>query len=103
MKKVSRLLCLGIFIIQAAIAIAAEAPLSEATSECIDCHASVHPGIVKDWQNSRHARITPKEAMAVEGPARKVSSKNVPENLRGTVVGCAECHTAATRSPCRYL
>jgi hypothetical protein len=92
MKKVSLLLYLGIFLLQASISFSAEIPISEASSECIDCHASVHPGIVKDWQNSRHAKITPKVAMAVEGPARKVSSEQVPDNLKGTAVGCAECH-----------
>jgi len=92
MKKVSLLIYLGIIIFQAAIAMAAELSLSEATSECIDCHVSVHPGIVNDWQNSRHAKITPLSAMAVEGPGRKVSSNEVPDNLKGTVVGCAECH-----------
>ena len=72
---------------------AAEVAISEATSECIDCHASIHPGIVEDWQNSRHAVITPQKAMAVEGVARKVSSTSVPEELQNVVVGCAECHT----------
>jgi hypothetical protein len=73
--------------------LAAEAAISEATGECIDCHASIHPGLVEDWQNSRHAMITPQKAMAVEGNARKVSSTSVPENLQNVVVGCAECHT----------
>ena len=67
MKKVSLLICLGIFLLQASYALAAELPISEATSECIDCHVSVHPGIVMGWQNSRHAKITPQNAMTVEG------------------------------------
>ena len=92
MKIVSVLVCLGIIVLQAGNSTAAEVLISEATSECIDCHISVHPGIVKDWQKSRHAIITPQNAMAVEGLARKVSSKTVPENLNGMVVGCAECH-----------
>ncbi|NNL75166.1 MAG: hydroxylamine oxidase [Desulfobacterales bacterium] len=92
MKGIGFLFCLSIFILQTAPAMSADAPLSGATSECIDCHASVHPGIVKDWQNSRHAQITPGIALAVEGLARKVSVKSVPENLRNTAVGCAECH-----------
>jgi hydroxylamine dehydrogenase len=70
----------------------AEVEISEATAECIDCHAIVHPGIVNDWQNSLHAKITPKEALAVKGVARKVSSTTVPESLQNIVVGCAECH-----------
>lgn len=74
-------------------ALAEDIPLSEASAECIDCHASIDPGIVSSWQQSRHAVITPQKAMAVEGVARKVSSTTVPENLRNVVVGCAECHT----------
>ena len=65
MKNISLLLCLGILFLLAPISPAAEVPISEVTSECIDCHVSVHPGIVKDWKNSRHAKITPKVAMAV--------------------------------------
>ena len=69
-----------------------EPAISEATSECLDCHAIQHPGIVKDWQESRHSRITPGQAMKVKGLGRKVSSRSVPEKMSGTVVGCAECH-----------
>jgi hypothetical protein len=92
MKKLGLLLCLGLFAVQTGIAIGADMPISEATAECIDCHSSIHPGIVKDWQNSRHAQITLEKAMSVNGLARKISSKNVPESLKKTVVGCAECH-----------
>ena len=72
--------------------IPAAVPISDATAECLECHASIHPGIVKDWENSRHAMITPKEAMAAKGPALKVSSPLVPESLQNVAVGCAECH-----------
>ena len=88
---VTILILIGLF--TAGSILAAEVAISEATAECIDCHASIHPGIVKDWQNSRHAMVTPQKAMAVEGVARKVSSKSVPEGLQNIVVGCAECHT----------
>jgi hypothetical protein len=93
MKKVGILLCMGIIFFQNIIVSAADDAVSEATAECIDCHASIHPGIVRDWQKSRHAKITPQDAMAVDGLARKLSSKNVPENLKNSVVGCAECHS----------
>ena len=66
--------------------------VSEATSECIDCHVTFQPGIVADWQKSRHASTTPAQAIQAEELALKVSSKDVPENLMGTSVGCAECH-----------
>ncbi len=72
---------------------AAEPSVSEATQECIECHTINHPGIVEDWRNSRHAIITPGQAMKVKGFARKVSSPNVSDSLQSNVVGCAECHT----------
>ena len=92
MKKVGILLCMGIIFFLNIIVSAADDAVSEATAECIDCHASIHPGIVRDWQKSRHAKITPQDAMTVDGLARKISSKEVPENLKNSVVGCAECH-----------
>lgn len=70
-----------------------EAPVSDATQECLDCHAIFHPGIVEGWRSGRHAAVTPQQAMAVEDPARKVSSTDVPAWLQGSSVGCAECHT----------
>jgi hypothetical protein len=73
--------------------ISAEVPVSEATQECIECHASIHPGIVSGWRSSRHAKIVPADAAAVKGLARKVSSKTIPERLQKVAVGCAECHT----------
>lgn len=72
---------------------AAEAKPSEATQACIECHQVIHPGIVADWQRSRHAQVTPKAAMAVAGLGRKLSSPQVPVDLQDTTVGCAECHT----------
>lgn len=74
-------------------ALSLEASMSDSTTECLDCHASIHPGIVKGWQQSRHAQSTPKEAMMVKGLSRKVSAETVPENLLETTIGCAECHT----------
>ncbi|MEJ5349790.1 MAG: multiheme c-type cytochrome [Desulfosoma sp.] len=69
------------------------APHSAATQDCLSCHVQATPGIVSDWQRSRHAKVTPGEAMAVEPMARKVSSPNVPQELKNHSVGCAECHT----------
>jgi hydroxylamine dehydrogenase len=86
-------ICVGLWFLFGGMAYSAEAPVSEATQECLDCHGVFHPGIVADWQASRHAQVTPETAMGVEGLARKVSSTEVPGALRPTVVGCAECHT----------
>jgi hydroxylamine dehydrogenase len=69
------------------------APVSEATEECLMCHTIYHPGIVEDWKKSRHAMVTPMEALAVQGLELKVSSTSVPPDLQGSAVGCAECHT----------
>jgi hypothetical protein len=93
MKKWAVIILIFTCFVCAGTAMSAEVPISEASAECIDCHSSFRPGIVNDWQNSRHARITPKSAMAVEGVARKVSNNAVPESLQNVVVGCAECHT----------
>jgi hypothetical protein len=71
----------------------ADFPVSDASTECIDCHEMVHSGIVEDWKTSRHAVVTPQKALAVENLARKLSSSSVPEELQKVVVGCAECHT----------
>ncbi|MBW2435903.1 MAG: hydroxylamine oxidase [Deltaproteobacteria bacterium] len=93
MKKILLALFVGILVLHAGRGRAADITVSEATAECLECHAVIHPGIVKDWQDSRHAKITPKQAMAVDGLALKVSSKTVPDNLQNNTVGCAECHT----------
>ena len=72
---------------------ALDIPVSDATTECMDCHSSIHPGIVQSWQNSRHAKTTPKKASAIKGLKRKISSDTIPENFSDFSVGCAECHT----------
>jgi hydroxylamine dehydrogenase len=75
-------------------AASAEGPAnSPATEDCLGCHVSAHPGIAEAWRGSRHGSTTPGQAMQVKGLALKVSSRNVPDELRGTTVGCAECHT----------
>ena len=73
-------------------ALGADAPVTPATQECLDCHAVYHPGIVADWARSRHAVTTPGAALQVPGLGLKVSSRKVPGELRDTSVGCAECH-----------
>ena len=70
-----------------------EAVVSGDTETCLECHANLHPGIVEDWRQSRHAATSPAEALKAKGLARKVSSKTVPERLKNAVLGCAECHT----------
>jgi hydroxylamine dehydrogenase len=77
---------------------AEEARISGVTDECLGCHAALHPGIVESWKKSRHARTTPATALAVEGLSRKLSSPSVPEDLKGTSVGCGECHTISPQT-----
>jgi hypothetical protein len=71
----------------------AQAPLSTATQECIACHVSASPGMVGDWQASRHAGVSPAEALKKVRLERRVSAEKIPEPLLERVVGCAECHT----------
>ena len=62
----------------------ADIPVSEATSECLECHTAIHPGIVEGWAKSRHAKITPKEALSADELALKVSSKSMSYKLSTT-------------------
>jgi len=72
---------------------AAEPRVSEATETCLSCHTAATPGIVADWKKSRHARVSPAEALKKDRASRRVSAENIPVTLAGSVVGCAECHT----------
>ncbi len=72
---------------------AEDQPLSDLTQDCIACHSSVSPAIVADWRRSAHSRITPSKGMERPELERRVSSQNVPDQLKEIVVGCAECHT----------
>ncbi|MFH0825766.1 MAG: multiheme c-type cytochrome [Pseudomonadota bacterium] len=78
--------------IPAAGTTAAEPAVSDLTQDCISCHSIVHPGIVADWQRSRHAAVTPAVALAKPERERRMSAARVPDELAGVVVGCAECH-----------
>jgi hydroxylamine dehydrogenase len=81
-----------------AVSVFAAAPkkpavLSEATKECLSCHQEISPGLVKDWENSRHSRMTPQEGLKKSKLERRVSSDKITPPLAGSSVGCAECHT----------
>ena len=91
-KAVHGMLSILLLMLTAASAYAS-APVSDATEECLMCHTIYHPGIVEDWKKSRHAMVTPKEALAVQGLGLKVSGTSVPPDLQEAAVGCAECHT----------
>ncbi|WP_316347151.1 multiheme c-type cytochrome [Desulfuromonas acetoxidans] len=67
--------------------------ISDDTQECLDCHTTVTPGIVADWQKSRHSHTTPQDALALPEIERRMSTAQVDETLNAVVIGCAECHT----------
>ena len=69
------------------------AEMSDATTECLDCHASFAPGSVAAWEKSRHAAVSPGEALKKDKLTRRISAPSVPDELAQNVVGCAECHT----------
>ncbi len=91
--KYSPLLTVFVLILSTQIAIGAITRMSEDTKECIQCHSSVHPGIVADWEKSRMARVTPMAARSMILKKRRVSFEEVPSRLGRVIVGCAECHT----------
>ena len=67
-------------------------PISEQTQDCLSCHSAVHPGIVQQWQKSRHAHITFVLALKKKKLERRVSSTSIPDSMQNKVVGCYECH-----------
>jgi hydroxylamine dehydrogenase len=76
----------------------ADLSLSDDSASCLECHVSLHPGIVAGWQKSRMSKITPKAAKGLPEKNRRVSYEQLPEALAGVVVGCAECHTLNAES-----
>jgi hydroxylamine dehydrogenase len=66
--------------------------LSSETEACLGCHAAILPGVHGDWLKSRHAQLTPQEALRKLKLEKRVSVEQVPEKLASVVVGCAECH-----------
>ena len=72
----------------------ASAPrISKETQLCLDCHSEFNPGLVQDWMHSLHSQVTPEEALKKKPLERRVSSENIPDSLKGVVVGCYECHS----------
>ena len=69
------------------------AKASNATGECLECHRIVAPGMVADWEKSRHATTSPEEGLKKPELERRISAEKVPEELAKNAVGCAECHT----------
>jgi hydroxylamine dehydrogenase len=66
---------------------------SSETDECISCHESVTPGIVADWRTSLHSQNSFANAILKSDLERRVSSTDVPKDLKDVVVGCYECHS----------
>jgi len=74
---------------------AANAPgpvISKETQECLNCHSQYQPGLVHDWMDSLHSRVTPEDGLKKRPLERRVSSEDIPAQLKGVVVGCYECH-----------
>jgi hypothetical protein len=69
-----------------------EAAMSKETAACVECHKVFNPGIVEDWQKSRHATVTPGQALGKRPLERRVSAENIAPELQNAVVGCYECH-----------
>jgi len=83
------LLCLLVTFLLITIPLQAEEQvLSTPTQECIDCHATVHPGLYHSWLTSRHATTTPAAARQKTELERRISAGSLPESLSNVVVGC---------------
>ena len=73
---------------------AQEAPEPGKNSKaCIACHQNLHPGIVSDWQRSRHASTSLGQALERPVVERRISVTDVPVGIDGSVsISCYECH-----------
>jgi len=66
------------------------AEISSETTECLECHASVHPGMVSHWERSRHGKVSVEEALKT--PARELMSAasnpatTIPRTPTGSIV-----------------
>ena len=67
-------------------------PISSKSKACVACHSNYTPGMVADWEFSRHANTTPERALQKPIMERRISAESVPEELAQTTVGCYECH-----------
>lgn len=67
--------------------------LSAQTQACIACHSKVTPGIVGDWEASRHSYTLPSDALKKPDLERRISAASVPDELGRVAVGCYECHS----------
>lgn len=92
-----RKLLAAIFVLFAP-ALAFAGGLSAESQSCLNCHKGLTPGIVGDWQTSRHSQVTPEEALQKPEVQRRVSAESVPDSLKGNVVGCYECHGLNTEA-----
>ncbi len=66
--------------------------ISPETESCLTCHRTVTPGIVADWESSRHSRVSPGEGLKKPFLERRISASGLPDSLQNVVVGCGECH-----------
>lgn len=94
-----RLLLVSAFlmVVAAPAALGAEDKISDKTRSCLNCHRGFTPGIVADWETSRHSRTTPAEGMEKPPLERRISAKSVDDSRLNTVVGCYECHGLNTK------
>jgi hypothetical protein len=69
-------------------------PYSDETQACIDCHSTITPAIVKDWEKSLHSKTTINDALEKEELARRISITENKSNVSGEIIiGCYECHS----------
>ena len=67
---------------------------SLSAQECVECHRKVTPGIVRDWEQSKHSKDT--ECYKCHGIRHK-SEKDVDKVLTVTADTCANCHEKQVR------
>ncbi len=89
MKRCLLSVCL---VLLSASAVLAKGAISPQSQSCLNCHRGFTPGIVADWESSRHSRTTPAEALGLPAVQRRMSAETVGQEFLDNVVGCYECH-----------
>ena len=92
-KDIRLVSLLTLFILMTAFPLfAQDQNISDDTQMCLDCHSTIHPGIVEEWKKSSHSKLSVSDALKKKDLEKKVSSEKIPESLLNNSVGCAECH-----------
>lgn len=96
--KATFVIVVQLLVLTSWVGVCRSAGISTDSDTCMSCHVAVTPGIVADWERSRHAQVSPQMGLQKGETEREVTGQSIPEDLAKNSVGCAECHTLNAES-----